>query len=73
VLIVGHSDNQGTLDYNLDLSLSRARAVASDLVASYGIEASRLSGHGVGFLAPIAPNASEEGRGRNRRVELVPR
>lgn len=73
VLIVGHTDNQGTLEYNLDLSRRRATSVAKDLAASYGIDPSRLSGHGVGFLAPIAPNTSEEGRARNRRVELVPR
>lgn len=73
VLIVGHTDNQGTLDYNLDLSRRRARSVASDLVARYGIDAARLSGHGVGFLAPMAPNTSEAGRALNRRVELVPR
>jgi outer membrane protein OmpA-like peptidoglycan-associated protein len=73
LLIVGHTDNQGTLDYNLDLSMRRARSVASDVVTQYKIDASRLSGHGVGFLAPIAANTSEEGRGLNRRVELVPR
>ncbi|HET6496624.1 MAG TPA: OmpA family protein [Thermoleophilia bacterium] len=73
LLIVGHTDNQGALDYNLDLSKRRARSVAKDLVATYGIDAARLSGHGVGFLAPIAPNTSEAGRALNRRVELVPR
>jgi OmpA-OmpF porin, OOP family len=73
LLIVGHTDNQGRLDYNLDLSRRRARSVGNDLAATYGIDAARLSGHGVGFLAPIATNSSDAGRALNRRVELVPR
>jgi OOP family OmpA-OmpF porin len=70
VLIVGHSDNQGTLDANLALSQRRAEAVRDALV-SRGVAAERLEARGVGFLAPVASNATEEGRARNRRVELV--
>jgi outer membrane protein OmpA-like peptidoglycan-associated protein len=73
VRVVGHTDNQGTLDYNLRLSERRAQAVVDALVASYGIQRSRMSGHGVGFLAPVAPNTSQEGQKLNRRVELVRR
>jgi len=70
VVIVGHSDNQGTLDANLALSQRRAEAVRDALV-SRGVAAERLDARGVGFLAPVASNATEEGRARNRRVELV--
>lgn len=71
VMIVGHTDNQGSLDYNRELSLSRAQAVSDDLVATYGIKADRVVPAGVGFLAPIASNSTEAGRAQNRRVELV--
>jgi outer membrane protein OmpA-like peptidoglycan-associated protein len=73
LLVVGHTDNQGGLEYNLDLSMRRARAVADALVSRYGVARSRLEGHGVGFLAPVASNDSEKGRELNRRVELVKR
>jgi outer membrane protein OmpA-like peptidoglycan-associated protein len=71
LLVVGHSDNQGTLNYNIDLSGRRAASVVEELVAQHGIAAHRLSPHGVGYLAPAASNDSEEGRAKNRRVELV--
>ena len=70
VLVVGHSDNQGSLDDNISLSQRRAEAVRDALVAR-GIDAARLEAHGTGFLAPVASNATEEGRALNRRVELV--
>lgn len=71
VFIVGHTDNQGAHDYNLDLSRRRAEAVAAELVKSFGIAAGRLRTAGVGFLAPVGSNASDAGRALNRRVELV--
>ena len=71
VFIVGHTDNQGAYDYNLDLSRRRAEAVAAELVKSYRIAQPRLRTAGVGFLAPIGTNASDSGRALNRRVELV--
>jgi OOP family OmpA-OmpF porin len=71
VFIVGHTDNQGTYDYNMDLSRRRAAAVAAALAKSYGVAGSRMQTAGVGFLAPVASNATEEGRALNRRVELV--
>lgn len=70
VFIVGHSDNQGQLDYNLSLSQRRAEAVAKAL-AQQGINAQRLVAKGVANLAPVSSNAGEDGRARNRRVELV--
>jgi outer membrane protein OmpA-like peptidoglycan-associated protein len=56
----------------MQLSQARADAVAADLVTSYGINAARLKGHGAGPLAPIASNVTDEGRAKNRRVELIP-
>ena len=71
VVIVGHTDSQGTYDYNIDLSRRRAEAVAAELAKSYKIANTRLRTAGVGFLAPIGSNASDDGRALNRRVELV--
>ena len=71
VVVVGHTDNQGKLDYNMDLSQQRARAVIQALTQEHGIAAERLQDWGVGYLSPVASNRSEEGRAKNRRVELV--
>ncbi len=70
--VVGHTDNQGTLDANIALSKRRAEAVTAALASSYGVAANRLSAFGVADLAPVASNSGEEGRAKNRRVELVP-
>jgi outer membrane protein OmpA-like peptidoglycan-associated protein len=70
--VVGHTDNVGGLDANLGLSKRRADAVVSALTGSYGIPASRLTANGVAYLAPVAVNTTEDGRAKNRRVELVP-
>jgi len=69
--VVGHTDNVGPLTYNMDLSQRRAEAVANILVSKYNIDAKRLHAVGVGFLAPVTSNKTEEGRAKNRRVELV--
>lgn len=69
--VVGHTDMTGSLEANLRLSQARAEAVVQALVGQHGIAAGRLTGHGVGPLAPVASNDTEEGRARNRRVELV--
>ncbi|CAB3720056.1 Peptidoglycan-associated lipoprotein [Achromobacter deleyi] len=71
VYVVGHTDNQGTLARNLDLSQKRADAVVKALEADYKIAAARLSPRGVASLAPVAANDAEAGRAKNRRVELV--
>lgn len=71
VLIVGHTDAQGALDYNLDLSERRAASVVSALVRDYGIAETRLTPVGVGMAAPVASNRTEDGRALNRRVEIV--
>jgi len=69
--IVGHTDNVGDLTYNMKLSQNRADAVVKTLVSKYGVDTKQLKAYGVGFLAPVASNKTEEGRAKNRRVELV--
>jgi len=69
--VVGHTDNQGTLPMNMDLSKRRADSVVAALTAKYGVAAARLQAFGSGPYAPVASNDNEEGRARNRRVELV--
>ena len=73
LVIVGHTDNQGSFDYNMNLSRLRADAVKRELVSNYGIAAARLESWGVAYLAPVASNGSDEGRAKNRRVDLVER
>jgi OOP family OmpA-OmpF porin len=72
VWVVGHTDNTGSLDTNMTLSGARAASVVKALVQR-GIGANRLAPHGAGPYAPVASNATDEGRARNRRVELAAR
>jgi outer membrane protein OmpA-like peptidoglycan-associated protein len=71
VFVVGHTDNVGGVDYNMKLSQARADAVVKVLTTKYKVNPQRLKAYGVGQLAPVAPNKTEEGRAKNRRVELV--
>ena len=71
VFVVGHTDSVGGVDSNLKLSQSRADAVVQALVRDHGIAPARLRGFGVGPFAPVASNDSDEGKAKNRRVELV--
>ena len=73
IIVVGHTDNKGAFDYNIDLSSRRAIAVSQELTATYGIEKERLTAAGAGMMAPVATNDTDEGRAKNRRVELVKR
>ncbi len=73
LLVVGHTDMTGDLAHNMKLSEERAAAVVAALVSGHGVAAARLKGFGVGPLAPVASNDTEEGRAKNRRVELVKR
>jgi outer membrane protein OmpA-like peptidoglycan-associated protein len=73
VYVVGHTDNVGGEDYNMDLSRRRAAAVVAALTSQHAVDAKRLKPSGVGLLAPVAPNDTEQGRAKNRRVELVKR
>lgn len=68
LVLEGHTDYKGTDAYNQDLSERRAAAVKAKLVDMYGLEPSRISTVGYGESRPIADNATDEGRARNRRV-----
>lgn len=69
--VVGHTDAVGKVDDNQKLSQARAKAVVMELTTKHGIAAARLEGYGVGPLSPAASNDAEDGRAKNRRVELV--
>ena len=71
VFIVGHTDNVGGVDYNMKLSQARADAVVKALTTKYKVNPQQMKAYGVGQLAPVAPNKTEDGRAKNRRVELV--
>ena len=71
VNVVGHTDSVGGIESNMKLSQDRANAVVQALNGKYGIEAIRLKAYGVGPLCPVASNDTEEGKAKNRRVELV--
>jgi outer membrane protein OmpA-like peptidoglycan-associated protein len=71
VYVVGHTDSQGSLVHNLDLSQKRSEAIVQALITEFKIAPSRLSAKAVASLAPVASNDSEAGRAKNRRVELV--
>ncbi|GAB4263073.1 MAG: hypothetical protein Kow0092_13750 [Deferrisomatales bacterium] len=68
VTIQGHTDNVGTPEYNMGLSLRRAQAVIDLLAERYGIDRSRLKAEGFGATQPIASNETPEGRAKNRRI-----
>jgi OmpA-OmpF porin, OOP family len=71
LLVVGHTDNVGNFETNRDLSQRRAESVVNALVTGFGIAPDRLIPFGVSYAAPVASNATPEGRSQNRRVELV--
>lgn len=70
LLVEGHTDAFGDIQYNYTLSLARAQEVARALLAE-GIPESKISTRGYGETTPIASNQSEQGRRRNRRVEVI--
>lgn len=67
----GHTDNVGSAGYNMDLSLKRAVSVASYLVAREGVDAAKVFIKGLGKSAPLADNATVDGRKLNRRCEIL--
>jgi outer membrane protein OmpA-like peptidoglycan-associated protein len=71
VYVVGHTDNAGQFTHNVKLSQDRAASVVNALVSKHGIAAARLIPFGCGPAAPVASNKTDEGKAKNRRVELV--
>lgn len=71
IFVVGHTDGTGSVDHNLKLSQDRGQSVMQALIGEYGVVPARLRSFGCGPFAPVASNATEEGRAKNRRVELV--
>ena len=71
IILVGHSDAIGELRKNIELSRNRAQAVVDRLIKDYGIDQSRISAQGIGFLSPKTNNSTEKSRKKNRRVEAV--
>lgn len=71
LFVVGHTDSDGDLQLNMDLSQKRAEAVVAILVSKYNITQSRTVPKGLGPLSPVASNHSTEGKAKNRRVVLV--
>lgn len=70
IIVVGHTDNIGSIDGNLSLSQARAQSIVQALIQA-GIDKRRLIAKGVANFAAIATNKTEEGRAMNRRVEIV--
>lgn len=71
LLVVGHTDNVGTYEFNVDLSQRRAASVVVVLASKFGVDPKRLTPVGVSFASPVAPNRTDDGRAKNRRVQLV--
>lgn len=71
VLVVGHTDTVGGFESNRSLSQRRAEAIVANLTTKHRLDKQRLFPVGVSFASPVATNTTEEGRAKNRRVELV--
>jgi len=71
IALVGHTDAEGSLEVNITLSKRRAASVRARLINSFDLPAEQMVAEGVGFLAPLGSNLTDEGRTQNRRVEVV--
>ena len=71
VVLVGHTDASGGLEGNIALSRERAASVRAAMINSYDIPSDQISANGVGYLAPRDNNLTDQGRTRNRRVEVM--
>ena len=71
LMIVGHTDSDGSNEANLELSKNRAESVKNALISLYGISGSRLQSDGKGEEDPVADNNTSEGKSQNRRVEFI--
>jgi len=69
--IVGHTDNVGDFALNMNLSENRAKAVMNELISKYNVDLNQLKAYGVANLTPMVSNSTEEGKAKNRRVEIV--
>ncbi len=69
--IVGHTDNVGNFAMNMTLSKNRAKAVMNELISKYGVSTEQLKASGVANLSPMVSNTTDEGKAKNRRVEIV--
>lgn len=69
--LVGHTDDTGDLQANINVSTRRAQAVRARLIEAHGVDPERVEAQGVGYLSPLTSNATPEGRELNRRVEAV--
>jgi outer membrane protein OmpA-like peptidoglycan-associated protein len=69
-ILKGHTDNIGSKAYNMRLSKVRANSVKLYMVKQFGVKRCRIAAFGYGFSKPIADNNTEEGRQKNRRVEI---
>jgi len=69
--IVGHTDNVGDFDTNLKLSKDRAETVVNELVTKYSVKTEQLKAFGSGSTGPVVSNSTDEGKAKNRRVEIV--
>ena len=69
--VVGHTDDQGSISSNIQLSQARAESTVKAIAERVSGAEARLTAHGVGPLSPVSTNAQEDGRQLNRRVELV--
>lgn len=71
IALVGHTDSQGALSNNIALSKRRAQSVLDRLAGVYAIPRSQMEAEGMGYLAPVASNLTQNGRELNRRVEAI--
>lgn len=71
IALVGHTDAEGSLQGNINLSRKRAQSVAQRLVSEFDVASSQVEADGVGYLSPRATNLTESGRTLNRRVEVI--
>lgn len=70
ILVEGHTDTDGTADFNWDLSVARATAVVKVLTA-HGVDPKQLTAAGRSFFVPVASNDTAEGKAKNRRTEII--
>ena len=71
IALVGHTDSEGDLAKNIELSRDRAEMVKKKLISEFRVKEERLDFHGIGFLSPRSSNLSSKGRSDNRRVEVI--